>query len=186
MKRKTRVTISTAFLCMAMALSACGAPAPTEENALETIAEEVTMSCETVEGTVKQANARLTSNATFLSKVIEEEVAKYPEKESASTTNVLMQNDPAFAKAMAKEVFDKINAERAEAGLEELVWDEGLYEVAMERCCENDVHESARLGTGENYLAASKGYAEASSEVIHNLWRNSEGHYNNYMNDVVS
>ncbi|MBO5335930.1 MAG: hypothetical protein J6A94_02210 [Lachnospiraceae bacterium] len=182
MKRKTRVTISTAFLCMAMALSACGAPAPTAETTLETIAEEVTMSCETVEGTVKQANARLTSSTSILSKT-EEEIAALPEKESSSKNNILLQNDVAFAKEMAKEVFDKINAERVEAGLDELEWNEDLYELAMTRCYENDSHRSVRAGTGENYLAAHKRYAEASSDVIHNLWHDSEGHYNNYMND---
>lgn len=182
MKRKTRVTISTAFLCMAMALSACGAPAPTTETTLETIAEEVTMSCETVEGTVKQANARLTTSTSILSKT-EEEIAALPEKESSSKNNILLQNDVAFAKEMAKEVFDKINAERVEAGLDELEWNEDLYELAMTRCYENDSHRSVRAGTGENYLVASKRYAEASSDVIHNLWHDSEGHYNNYMNN---
>jgi len=113
--------------------------------------------------------------------------AKTENKTTASTTNkntaTTGKNDTSAStadmKAMAKEVFDKINAERKAAGLNELVWDEGLYELALTRCDENDKHASKRTGTGENYQWATY---EADADKIHENWKNSTGHYKNYMN----
>jgi len=103
--------------------------------------------------------------------------------ETAKNTTTTGKNDTSAStadmKAMAKEVFDKINAERKAAGLNELVWDEGLYELALTRCDENDKHASKRTGTGENYQWATY---EADADKIHENWKNSTGHYKNYMN----
>lgn len=42
-----------------------------------------------------------------------------------------------------------VNAERSAAGIPELTWSEDLYNIAMERCHEDDGHASVRPGTGE-------------------------------------
>ncbi|MDE7238463.1 MAG: CAP domain-containing protein [Lachnospiraceae bacterium] len=76
----------------------------------------------------------------------------------------------------AKEIFALVNAERAAAGIPELVWDDTAYAIAMQRCAEGDIHDSARKGTGENYAIGPIGAA-----AIHQGWHDSQGHHDNYM-----
>lgn len=87
-----------------------------------------------------------------------------------------------FDRAMAEQVFAMVNAERSAAGIPELTWSEDLYNIAMERCYEDDGHAGMRPGTGENCQTGAFGDDNANATTIHQNWKNSEGHYNNYMN----
>lgn len=82
-----------------------------------------------------------------------------------------------FNRSWAEEIFALVNTEREAAGIPALVWDEDLYNIAMERCKENDIHAGARPGIGENYVS---GLIQSAADV-HQLWHNSQGHYDNYM-----
>lgn len=82
-------------------------------------------------------------------------------------------------------VLAKVNAERAAAGVPELVWDEGAYEIAKQRCVENDIHESARENTGENCLQTFTWNRE-DPDAIHQIWYESQGHRENYMNQIYT
>ena len=84
-----------------------------------------------------------------------------------------------FDRAMAEQVFAMVNAERSAAGIPELTWSEDLYNIAVQRCYEDDGHTGMRAGTSENYTTG--GGSDAAR--IHQKWHDSEGHYNNYMNN---
>lgn len=83
-----------------------------------------------------------------------------------------------FDRAAAEQVFASVNAERTAAGIPALTWSEDLYNIAMQRCYEDDGHTGMRAGTSENYTTG--GGSDAAR--IHQKWHDSEGHYNNYMN----
>lgn len=87
-------------------------------------------------------------------------------------------------RAMSEQVFAMVNAERSAAGIPELTWSEELYDIAVQRCYEDDGHDSVRPGTGENYLSGAFGDDDANASTIHQKWKNSPGHYNNYMNTM--
>ena len=99
---------------------------------------------------------------------------------TATTTS----KDAYFDRAMAEQVFAMVNAERSAAGIPELTWSEDLYNIAMERCHEDDGHASVRPGTGENCQTGSFGDDNANATTIHQNWKNSQGHYDNYMNTM--
>lgn len=99
---------------------------------------------------------------------------------TATTTN----KNEYFDRAMAEQVFAMVNAERSAAGIPELTWSEDLYNIAMERCHEDDGHASVRPGTGENCQTGSFGDDNANATTIHQNWKNSQGHYDNYMNTM--
>lgn len=84
-----------------------------------------------------------------------------------------------FDRAMAEQVFAMVNAERSAAGIPELTWSEDLYNLAVERCNADDEHAGAT--TAENYQAGQP--AEVSASFIHQKWHDSQGHYNNYMDN---
>ena len=83
-----------------------------------------------------------------------------------------------FDRAAAEQVFASVNAERTAAGIPALTWSEDLYNIAMQRCYEDDGHTGIRAGTSENYTTG--GGSDAAR--IHQKWHDSKGHYNNYMN----
>ena len=89
-----------------------------------------------------------------------------------------------FDRAMAEQVFAMVNAERSAAGIPELTWSEDLYNIAMERCHEDDGHAGMRPGTGENCQTGAFGDDNANATTIHQNWKNSKGHYDNYMNTM--
>lgn len=89
-----------------------------------------------------------------------------------------------FDRAMAEQVFAMVNAERSAAGIPELTWSEDLYNIAMERCHEDDGHAGMRPGTGENCQTGAFGDDNANATTIHQNWKNSQGHYDNYMNTM--
>lgn len=82
-----------------------------------------------------------------------------------------------FDRAAAEQIFAMVNAERTAAGIPALIWSEDMYNIAVQRCYEDDVHASVRAGTTENYTTGDGSDAAA----IHQKWHDSEGHRNTYM-----
>ena len=82
-----------------------------------------------------------------------------------------------FDRAAAEQIFAMVNAERTAAGIPALIWSEDMYNIAMQRCYEDDVHAGVRAGTTENYTTGDGSDAAA----IHQKWHDSEGHRNTYM-----
>lgn len=103
---------------------------------------------------------------------------------ATGNTTTTTSKDAYFDRAMAEQVFAMVNAERSAAGIPELAWSEDLYNIAMERCHEDDGHAGIRPGTGENYQTGMFGDDNANATTIHQNWKNSQGHYNNYMNTM--
>lgn len=81
-----------------------------------------------------------------------------------------------FDRAMAEQVFALVNEERVANGIPALIWSEDVYNIAVQRCYENDVHEGVRAGTTENY---SEG--QQTAEEIYQSWHDSPGHHDTYM-----
>ena len=103
---------------------------------------------------------------------------------ATGNTTTTTSKDAYFDRAMAEQVFAMVNAERSAAGIPELTWSEDLYNIAMERCHEDVGHASVRPGTGENCQTGSFGDDNANATTIHQNWKNSQGHYDNYMNTM--
>ena len=103
---------------------------------------------------------------------------------ATGNTTTTTSKDAYFDRTMAEQVFAMVNAERSAAGIPELTWSEDLYNIAMERCHEDDGHASVRPGTGENCQTGSFGDDNANATTIHQNWKNSQGHYDNYMNTM--
>ena len=73
-----------------------------------------------------------------------------------TTTNTTPNSsEPYFDRAMAEQIFALINADRVANGLNALEWSEDDYNIAMQRCCEDDGHNSMRGGTSENMVIAA-------------------------------
>lgn len=96
-----------------------------------------------------------------------------------TTTGSTYNTSDYFDRAAAEQVFASVNAERTVAGIPALTWSEDLYNIAVQRCYEDDGHTGMRAGTSENYTTG--GGSDAAR--IHQKWHDSEGHYNNYMNN---
>ena len=96
-----------------------------------------------------------------------------------TTTGSTYSTSDYFDRAAAEQVFASVNAERTAAGIPALTWSEDLYNIAVQRCYEDDGHTGMRAGTSENYTTG--GGSDAAR--IHQKWHDSEGHYNNYMNN---
>lgn len=90
------------------------------------------------------------------------------------TTN---SSEPYFDRAMAEQIFALVNADRVANGLNALEWSEDDYNIAMQRCCEDDGHNSMRGGTSENYA-----FGYTSAQDAYQGWHDSTGHRNNYLN----
>ena len=112
--------------------------------------------------------------------VIENFMKSHGEGDTGNTTTGSTSNtSDYFDRAAAEQVFASVNAERTAAGIPALTWSEDLYNIAVQRCYENDGHTGMRAGTSENYTTG--GGSDAAR--IHQKWHDSEGHYNNYMNN---
>ena len=95
-----------------------------------------------------------------------------------TTTNTTPNSsEPFFDRTMAEQIFALVNADRVANGLNALEWSEDDYNIAMQRCCEDDGHNSMRGGTSENYAS---GYT--SAQDVYQGWHDSTGHHNNYLN----
>lgn len=88
-----------------------------------------------------------------------------------------------YNRAIAEQVWAYVNEERAAAGLNTLAWDENVYNFACTRAQQivtNFSHEGCG-DYGENCVIDCVGTAES----IHNQWKGSYGHHNNYMNPAI-
>lgn len=108
--------------------------------------------------------------------VIENFMKSHGEGGTGNTGNTSNTNDY-FDRAAAEQIFAMVNAERTAAGIPALTWSEDMYNIAMQRCYEDDVHAGVRAGTTENYTTGNGSDAAA----IHQKWHDSEGHRNTYM-----
>lgn len=113
--------------------------------------------------------------------VIENFMKNHGQGDTGNTTTGSTSNtSDYFDRAAAEQVFASVNAERTAAGIPALTWSEDLYNIAVQRCYEDDGHTGMRAGTSENYTTG--GGSDAAR--IHQKWHDSEGHYNNYMNST--
>ena len=94
-----------------------------------------------------------------------------------TTTTTVSGTEEYFDRAMAEQVFALVNNDRVANGIPALIWNEDLYNIAVQRCYENDIHAGARAGTGENYASGP-----TDADRFHEGWHDSTGNYNNYMN----
>lgn len=124
------------------------------------------------------ANSTGTDEFGISDAVIENFMKSHGEGDTGNTTtgNTSTTNDY-FDRAAAEQIFALVNAERTAAGIPTLTWSEDMYNIAVQRCYENDVHAGVRAGTTENYTTGNGSDAAA----IHQKWHDSEGHRNTYM-----
>ena len=99
-----------------------------------------------------------------------------PAPVQTTTTGTTDTSGEYFDRAMAEQVFALVNEERVANGIPALIWSEDMYNIAVQRCYENDVHEGVRAGTTENY---SEG--QQTAEEIYQSWHDSPGHHDTYM-----
>lgn len=102
--------------------------------------------------------------------------AATPAPAQTTTTGTTDTSGEYFDRAMAEQAFALVNAERVANGIPALIWSEDMYNIAVQRCYENDVHEGVRAGTTENY---SEG--QQTAEEIYQSWHDSPGHHDTYM-----
>lgn len=100
-----------------------------------------------------------------------------PTPAQTTTTGTTDTSGEYFDRAMAEQVFALVNEERVANGIPALIWSEDVYNIAVQRCYENDLHAGVRSGTSENY---SEG--QQTAEEIYQGWHDSPGHHDNYMN----
>lgn len=104
--------------------------------------------------------------------------AATPAPAQTTTTNTTPNSsEPYFDRAMAEQIFALVNADRVANGLNALEWSEDDYNIAMQRCCEDDGHNSMRGGASENYA-----FGYTSAQDAYQGWHDSTGHRNNYLN----
>lgn len=103
--------------------------------------------------------------------------AATPAPAQTTTTGTTDTSGEYFDRAMAEQVFALVNEERVANGIPALIWSEDVYNIAVQRCYENDIHASMRAGTSENQ---SEG--QQTAEEIYQGWHDSPGHHDNYMN----
>ena len=97
--------------------------------------------------------------------------------QTTTTNTTPNSSEPYFDRAMAEQIFALVNADRVANGLNALEWSEDDYNIAMQRCCEDDGHNSMRGGTSENYA-----FGYTSAQDVYQGWHDSTGHHNNYLN----
>lgn len=97
--------------------------------------------------------------------------------QTTNTNTTPNSSEPFFDRAMAEQIFALVNADRVANGLNALEWSEDDYNIAMQRCCEDDGHNSMRGGTSENYA-----FGYTSAQDAYQGWHDSTGHRNNYLN----
>lgn len=116
------------------------------------------------------------SNAAGNTAAATQQNAATPAPAQTTTTGTTDTSGEYFDRAMAEQVFALVNAERVANGIPALIWSEDMYNIAVQRCYENDVHEGVRAGTTENY---SEG--QQTAEEIYQSWHDSPGHHDTYM-----
>lgn len=103
--------------------------------------------------------------------------AATPAPAQTTTTGTTDTSGEYFDRAMAEQVFALVNEERVANGIPALIWSEDVYNIAVQRCYENDIHAGMRAGTSENYSENQQ-----TAEEIYQSWHDSPRHHDNYMN----
>ena len=122
-------------------------------------------------------NSNTSGNTTAATQQNTAAPAATPAPAQTTTTGTTDTSGEYFDRAMAEQVFALVNEERVANGIPALIWSEDVYNIAVQRCYENDYHASVRAGTSENY---SEG--QQTAEEIYQGWHDSPGHHDNYMN----
>lgn len=124
------------------------------------------------------ANTTTAGNSNAAGNTTQQNTAATPTPAQTTTTNTTPNSsEPFFDRAMAEQIFALVNADRVANGLNALEWSEDDYNIAMQRCCEDDGHNSMRGGTSENYA-----FGYTSAQDAYQGWHDSTGHRNNYLN----
>lgn len=149
-----------------------------EKPAVNTVAANTTTTGNSNTAGNQYANNTGTDEFGISDAVIENFMKTHGDGATGNTTtgNTSTTNDY-FDRAAAEQIFALVNAERTAAGIPALTWSEDMYNIAVQRCYENDVHAGVRAGTTENYTTGNGSDAAA----IHQKWHDSEGHRNTYM-----
>ena len=122
-------------------------------------------------------NSNTAGNTTAATQQNTAAPAATPAPAQTTTTDTTDTSGEYFDRAMAEQVFALVNEERVANGIPALIWSEDVYNIAVQRCYENDLHAGVRAGTSENY---SEG--QQTAEEIYQGWHDSPGHHDNYMN----
>lgn len=123
------------------------------------------------------ANTTTAGNSNTAGNTTQQNTATPTPAQTTTTNTTANSSEPYFDRAMAEQIFALVNADRVANGLNALEWSEDDYNIAMQRCCEDDGHNSMRGGTSENYAS---GYT--SAQDVYQGWHDSTGHHNNYLN----
>lgn len=121
------------------------------------------------------ANTTTAGNSNTAGNTTQQNTAA-PTPAQTTTTGTTDTSGEYFDRAMAEQVFALVNEERVANGIPALIWSEDMYNIAVQRCYENDVHAGVRAGTTENY---SEG--QQTAEEIYQSWHDSPGHHDTYM-----
>ena len=122
-----------------------------------------------------EANTATAGNSNTAGNTTQQNTAA-PTPAQTTTTGTTDTSGEYFDRAMAEQVFALVNEERVANGIPALIWSEDMYNIAVQRCYENDVHAGVRAGTTENY---SEG--QQTAEEIYQSWHDSPGHHDTYM-----
>lgn len=122
-------------------------------------------------------NSNTAGNTTAATQQNTAAPAATPAPAQTTTTGTTDTSGEYFDRAMAEQVFALVNEERVANGIPALIWSEDVYNIAVQRCYENDIHASIRAGTSENYSENQQ-----TAEEIYQSWHDSPGHHDNYMN----
>jgi uncharacterized protein YkwD len=161
------------------ATTAATTAAPTEA--------ETESQTEAVEAPTEAAQEIATQAATEAPTQAATQATQATTASTKATTSVAKKYAGEFNKEIAQQVWAKVNAERAAAGLNQLEWDEDTYEFACQRAL-TIVKNYSHDGCGEygENIQKYSGYGAPSASRIHQNWHNSSAHYNNYMSDIYT
>jgi hypothetical protein len=122
-------------------------------------------------------NSNTAGNTTAATQQNTAAPAVTPAPAQTTTTGTTDTSGEYFDRTMAEQVFALVNEERVANGIPALIWSEDVYNIAVQRCYENDIHAGMRAGTSENYSENQQ-----TAEEIYQSWHDSPGHHDNYMN----
>lgn len=141
------------------------------------VSDKYIVSEKPVSNVAATGNSNTAGNTTAATQQNTAAPAATPVPAQTTTTGTTDTSGEYFDRAMAEQVFALVNEERVANGIPALIWSEDVYNIAVQRCYENDMHASVRAGTSENY---SEG--QQTAEEIYQGWHDSPGHHDNYMN----
>ena len=140
------------------------------------VSDKYIVSEKPVSNVAATGNSNTAGNTTAATQQNTAAPAATPAPAQTTTTGTTDTSGEYFDRAMAEQVFALVNEERVANGIPALIWSEDMYNIAVQRCYENDVHEGVRAGTTENY---SEG--QQTAEEIYQSWHDSPGHHDTYM-----